>query len=199
MNSIRPNELPTPNRVCVIGLGNVLMGDDGFGSLAVERFRCEYECSSNVEVLDLGTPGLDLAPYLYGMDLVIIADAVEAHDEEKPGTLSVYRDDDLLAGRAKLRLTAHDPGLQESLAQLRLVGDAPSELIIVGIVPESCDFGTGISPSVLNNSWAAADYIARLLVKRGVDCRRRQALVQPNLWWLSGHWCKFVAPKNVGT
>ena len=115
--------LAPPRCVCVIGLGNVLMGDDGFGPLAVERFRCEYECGPNVEVLDLGTPGLDLAPYLFGTDLVVIADAVNA--DEKPGTLSIYCEADLVAHRAQLRLTDHDPGLQESLAHLRLSGESP--------------------------------------------------------------------------
>jgi hydrogenase maturation protease len=186
MNTRRPSALPTPKHVCVIGLGNVLMGDDGFGSLAVEKFRCEYECGSNVEILDLGTPGLDLAPYLYGTDVVIIADAVHAHKEEKPGTLCIYCEADLLTQRAQLRLTAHDPGLQESLAQLKLVGHAPFELIIVGVVPESCAFGTGISPTVLSSSSAAVDNIARLLRERAIECRRRHAPVQPNLWWSSG-------------
>ena len=131
-------------RIAIIGLGNVLLGDDGFGPLAVEMFRCEYECGSNVEILDLGTPGLDLAPYLYGTDLVVIADAV--HADEKPGTLCIYCEADLLARRAQLRLTAHDPGVQESLAQLRLAGHAPSELIIVGVVPESCDLRQRYEP-----------------------------------------------------
>ena len=167
---------------CIIGLGNVLLGDDGFGPLAVEMFRCEYECGSNVEILDLGTPGLDLAPYLYGTDLVVIVDAVLA--EGTPGTLCIYGEADLLSRRAQLRLTAHDPGVQESLAQLRLVGQAPSELIIVGVVPESCDLGKGVSPSVLSASSVAADSIARLLTKRDVNCRRRQVPVEPNLWWL---------------
>src|SRR5271166_2904830 len=139
--------LPTPKRACVIGLGNVLMGDDGFGPLAIEMFRCKYECAPNVEILDLGTPGLDLAPYLYGTDLVVIADAVQA--EEKPGTLSIYCEADLLAHRARLHLTAHEPGLQESLAHLKLAGDIPSELIVVGVVPGSCEFGKGISSSAL--------------------------------------------------
>ncbi len=172
----------TRESTCIIGLGNVLLGDDGFGPLAVEIFRCEYECGSHVQVLDLGTPGLDLAPYLYGADLVVIADAVLA--EGKPGTLCIYSEADLLSRRAQLRLTAHDPGVQESLAQLRLVGRAPSELIIVGVVPESCDLGKGVSPSVGNASSVAADDIARLLWERDVNCRRRHAPVQPNLWWL---------------
>ena len=170
------------------------MGDDGFGPLAIEMFRCEYECGTNVEILDLGTPGLDLAPYLYGTDLVVIADAV--HAEEKPGTLSVYCEADLLAHRAQLRLTAHDPGLQESLAHLRLSGESPSELIIVGVVPESCDFGKGINPSVLIASSVAVDNIARLLVERGIDCSCRHVPLQPNLWWLSDNRSKFVTPQS---
>jgi len=176
---------------CIIGLGNVLLGDDGFGPLAVEMFRCKYECGTNVEILDLGTPGLDLAPYLYGMDLVVIADAV--HAEEKPGTLCIYCEADLLSHRAQLRLTAHDPGVQESIAQLRLAGHAPSELIIVGVVPELCDLGRGVSRSVLSASSVAADNIARLLVERAVNCRRRHAPAEPNLWWLAGDRSEFVA------
>ena len=181
-------------RVSVVGIGNVLLGDDGFGPLAVEMFRSEYECGSNVEVLDLGTPGLDLAPYLYARDLVIIADAVNA--EEKPGTLCIYCQDDLLAPRAQLRLTAHDPGVWESLAHLRLAGYAPSELIIIGVVPESCGLGGGFSPSVLSTAAAAVDNIARLLVERAIDCHHRHAPVQPNFWWVSGGRSKFVASQG---
>src|SRR5208283_811701 len=185
---------PTPKRVCVMGLGNVLMGDDGFGPLAVEMLRCEYECGPDVEILDLGTPGLDLAPYLYGADLVVIVDTV--HAEEKPGTLSVYCEADLLAHRAQLRLTGHDPGLQESLAHLRLSGETPSGLIIVGVVPEACDFGKGISSSVLSACSAAVDNIARLLVEHGIGCSPRHAPLQPNLWWLSENRSTFVIPKS---
>jgi hydrogenase maturation protease len=176
---------------CIIGLGNVLLGDDGFGPLAVEMFRCQYECGSNVQILDLGTPGLDLAPYLYGTDLVVIVDAV--HADEKPGTLCIYREADLLSRRAQLHLTAHDPGVQESLAQLRLAGHAPSEVVIIGVVPESCGLGKDVSPSVLNASSVASDNIARLLVERAIDCRRRHAPIQPNLWWLSGDRPESVA------
>src|SRR5208337_5107947 len=122
-------------------------------------------------VLDLGTPGLDLAPYLCDRDLVVIADAVLA--DEKPGTLCIYCEADLFSRRAQLRLTAHDPGVRESLAQLRLAGHAPSELIIIGVVPDSCGLGMGLSPSVLSTSLAAVDSIARLLVERAIECRRR--------------------------
>ncbi|MGA2413298.1 MAG: hydrogenase maturation protease [Candidatus Sulfotelmatobacter sp.] len=173
-------------RIAVVGLGNVLLGDDGFGPLAIEMFRSLYECDPKVEILDLGTPGLDLAPYLYDVDLVVIADAVHPREEEGPGTLSVYRDDDLVSSQAQLRVTSHDPGVQESLAQLRLAGHAPSEVIVVGVVPESCGLGKGISLSVLDTCLVAVDTIARLLVERSIECRRRHDPIQRNLWWRSG-------------
>jgi hydrogenase maturation protease len=180
-----------PPRIAVVGLGNVLLGDDGFGPLAVEMFRRLYECDSNVEILDLGTPGLDLAPYLYDTDLVVIADAVYPPEDEKPGTLCVYCENDLAfseagSSHAQPRLTSHDPGVQESLAQLRLAGHAPSEVIVVGVVPESCGLGKGISLSVLNTCLVAVDTIARLLVARSIDCRKRHDPVPRTLWWQSG-------------
>jgi hydrogenase maturation protease len=169
-------------QISVIGIGNVLLGDDGFGPLAVEMFRCQYECGSNVEILDLGTPGLDLAPYLYDTHLVIIADAIVV--EMKPGTLCVYCDGLLEFSLARLRLTSHDPGVWESLARLRLAGHAPSEVIVVGAVPESSGLGERISASVQNACSAAVDTIARLLTERSVDCRRRCAPLERSLWWL---------------
>jgi len=173
---------PTNPRVSIIGLGNVLLGDDGFGCLAVEVFRCEYECGPGVEIIDLGTPGLDLAPYLYGRDLVVIVDAVTA--KGKPGTVCTYRESDFLDSGAQLRVTDHDPGLHESLAQLRLAGCGPSEVLVVGVIPECCVFGAGISSTVLAASSHAVDSINRVLLERGLDCRKRCHPDQPKLWWI---------------
>jgi len=88
-------------------------------------------------------------------DLVVIADAVDA--EMKPGTLCVYCEENIGSFQAQLRLTSHDPGVWASLAQLRLAGHAPSEVIVVGAVPESCGLGEDISASVQNTCLAAVD------------------------------------------
>ncbi len=172
---------PNPSQVAVIGLGNVFLGDDGFGPLAIEMFRCEYECEASVEVSDLGTPGLDLAPYLYDKELVVIVDAVQAGLE--PGTLSVFCEDDFVSSRAKLRITGHDPGLWEALAHLRMAGHAPSELVVIGMTPASCRFGEGINSNVMTSALEAATAIAHLLTQRGVTCQQRTSAVQPDLWW----------------
>jgi len=168
--------------ISVIGLGNVFLGDDGFGPLAVETFRCQYACGPEVEVLDLGTPGLDLAPYLYGRKLVVIVDAV--HSNLPLRTVSVFSEDDFLSNRACLRITGHDPGLWDTLTHLRLADRGPSELLVIGAVPESCAFGDGPGEAMLNLASDAAASIAEVLTHRGTQCIHRSVPREPNLWWL---------------
>jgi len=171
------------NLVSVIGLGNVFLGDDGFGPLAIETFRCEYECPPSVEVLDLGTPGLDLAPYLYDKELIIVVDTV--HSDAAVGTLSIFHEEDFLSHKAKLRITGHDPGLWDALAHLRLAGHAPSELIVLGVNPESCEFAEGISEAVSSTAVQAAAMITHALTDRGIVCVPRRPPAVLKLWWLN--------------
>jgi len=174
---------PTADRVVsIIGLGNVFLGDDGFGPLAIETFRCQYQCDSDVEVLDLGTPGLDLAPYLSSRRLVVIVDSV--HSNLPPGAVSVFCEDDFSASRACIRVTGHDPGLWDTLTHLRIAGCGPAELIVIGTAPVSCAFGDGPSADLFNLAAEAVVQIAQVLLQRGVPCNHRNAALQPNLWWL---------------
>jgi hydrogenase maturation protease len=135
-----------------------------------------------VEVLDLGTPGLDLAPYLYGRKLVVIVDAVKS--DFPPRTISVFTEDDFASSRACIRITGHDPGLWDTLTHLRLADCGPSELIVIGTTPESCTFGDGPSEAMLNLAEEAAASIAQELTQRGTPCFHRKGAPQPNLWWL---------------
>ena len=169
--------------ISIIGLGNVFLGDDGFGPLAIESFGCAYSCTPNVEVLDLGTPGLDLAPYLYDKQLVIVVDTV--HSDAEIGTLSMFCEEDFMTHKAKLRITDHDPGLWDSLAHLRLAGHAPFELIVLGINPESCEFAEGISKRIASTASKAAEMMAHALIEHGVKCTAREPATLPDLWWLS--------------
>jgi hydrogenase maturation protease len=171
------------NLVSVIGLGNVFLGDDGFGPLAIETFRCAYECPPEIEILDLGTPGLDLAPYLYDKGLIIVVDAV--HSDAATGTLSIFHEEDFLSHKAKLRITGHDPGLWDALAHLRLAGHAPEELIVLGVNPESCEFAEGISDTIAGTATQAAAMIAGSLLDRGIPCIPRQRPAILKLWWLN--------------
>ncbi|MFW6205854.1 MAG: hydrogenase maturation protease [Gemmatimonadota bacterium] len=81
-------------RVAVVGLGNILVGDDAFGPYAIHELEARYDVGG-VGVLDLGTPGLDLAPHLEGLDALIVLDTVSA--DASPGTIREYRKPELLA------------------------------------------------------------------------------------------------------
>ena len=168
-------------QVSIIGLGNVFLGDDGIGPLVIEHFRCRYECDDNVDVLDLGTPGLDLAPYLYGRHLIILVDAVQSN--APAGTIAVYCEEDFASQRATLRITGHDPGLWDALAHLRLADQSPAELIIIGIVPQACNFGEAMSGAVLDTVDAAVHHITHVLSSRGLRCTARVVPEQEKLWW----------------
>jgi hydrogenase maturation protease len=73
----------------VLGLGNVLMGDDGFGPYVIRAFEGQYELGAGAEAIDLGTPGLDLTPWLGGARHVVIVDTIRASDP--PASSATFR------------------------------------------------------------------------------------------------------------
>ena len=101
----------------------------------------------------------------------MIVDAVSAEGE--PGTVRTYNESEFLKGQAQLRLTDHDSGLQECLERLRLAGLGPREVCVVGVVPDSCVFGRGISSRVFAVISVAVDKIAELLLERGFTCKKK--------------------------
>jgi hydrogenase maturation protease len=120
-------------RTYVLGLGNVLMGDDGFGPAVVREFEDTYECDSDVEVVDIGTPGLDLMPWLADTPHVIIVDTVNA--ALPPGSIRVYEKEAVMKHAPLARVSPHDPGVKETLAALDFAGRAPDTVTVIGAVP----------------------------------------------------------------
>ncbi len=125
--------------IAVIGLGNVLLGDDGFGPYVVELLRTRYNFPSEVELLDLGTPGLGLIGYLHGRDAVVIVDAVAGGTT--PGIVRVYEGDEIERMVPGPRVSPHDPAVAEALCVVRAAGGAPCEACVVGVVPGSSPTG----------------------------------------------------------
>jgi len=130
----------------IVGLGNVLMADDAFGPWFVHWLQAHYELPEQIEVADLGTPGLDLYPHLVHREVVIIADTVRSDGE--PGDLRVYQRDDILKHSPQARISPHDPGLKEALLSMEFAGHLPEHVILVGVIPESTESHVGLSPAV---------------------------------------------------
>ena len=170
-----------PRRVAVLGLGNVLLGDDALGPYAVRLLEARYELPERVPVLDLGTPGLDLFPYFEEADALILVDTVRS--AAPPGTLRLYRRDEILKHPPRPRVSPHDPGLKETLLSLEFAGRGPREVLLVGVVPERTGQGVGMSDPVRAALPAVHAEILRELERLGAPAIPRRAPRPPDIWW----------------
>ena len=128
------------DRVAVIGVGNLLLKDEGIG-VHIARALQELNVPHGVEITDGGTSP-DLLACLEPADRLIIIDAVEAGG--KPGTIYRFRPDDLTQEGGEL-LSLHQLGLMSSLRMLSLSKNEPKEIIILGVQPKEIDWGTELS------------------------------------------------------
>ena len=170
-----------PRSIGVVGLGNVLMGDDAFGPWVVQVLLAEHVFAEGVAVNDLGTPGLDLVPWVTNLEALILVDTVRS--EAPPGTIRLYRRDDILKHPPQTRLSPHDPGLKEALLTAEFAGQAPREVFLVGAVPEQTEMGVGLSPAVRDAVSPAADEVLRELERLGRPATRRDTPAKPQIWW----------------
>ena len=128
----------------VLGLGNTIMTDDGIGPKVIEQLaKCTL--MEDVSLLDGGTLGLDLLPYLEGIKRLIIVDAVEL--AQSPGTVVMLTGDQVPIA-LETKLSPHQMGMKDLLAVARLMGQLPDEIILIGIQPADLEMGTELTPEV---------------------------------------------------
>lgn len=129
----------------VLGIGNLIMSDDGVGVRVVQELKREYRFPRGVEVVDGGTLGLDLLPMLEGKSHLIMVDAVETG--KMPGTCVRLTGDELPIA-FETKLSPHQMGLKDLLAVARLTGQAPPEMVLIGIQPRCLEVDEKLSPEV---------------------------------------------------
>ncbi len=130
----------------VLGIGNVLWADEGFGVRAVEALHAAYAFPDTVALQDGGTLGLGLYEQVASAPRVIVFDAIDFR--LAPGTLKVLRDADVPAwGRAKL--SPHQTGFNDILALAQLNGRGPQTIVAIGVQPVALeDFGGSLRDAV---------------------------------------------------
>lgn len=167
--------------IYVLGIGNVLMGDDGFGPSAVRAFDAAYDPGPNVEVVDIGTPGLDLMPWLYDADGVVIVDTVKS--DAAPGTLRTYDKAAILRYAPSVRVGPHDPGVKDALHAVEFAGRGPAEVTLIGVVPVTVAMNTDLSSAVASAIPGAMAEIVRALERFGVPVTPREDARSSAPWW----------------
>jgi hydrogenase maturation protease len=150
-----------PISLLVLGLGNLLCGDDGLGSAAVARLDRDWEPPDGALVLDGGTLGLALLPYVEDACDVILVDAIRA--DAPPGSLVLLSGDDV-APAVRHRLSPHQIGVADLLDGARLHDRYPRRLVLVGLVPATIALGIERSPAVENS---LPELVARVVAEAG--------------------------------
>ncbi len=166
----------------ILGIGNVLMGDDGLGPYAIQTLGSRYDFPDHVELVDGGTPGLDFLPYISHARSVIVLDTVSS--KGTPGEIKIYRDGEIIGSAPPPRMTPHQPGLRESLMATELTDASPEEMMLIGVVPDSIEQGTTLSVPVQ----AAVDEVVGIVLEElkrlGVTPQKLETPRDPELWWV---------------
>lgn len=149
-------------RILVLGIGNILWADEGFGVRVVEALNASRAFPDTVTLLDGGTQGLYLLPYLEEADGVVIVDAVDYG--LPPGTLHELTDGEVPAALAARKVSLHQTGFQEILGLLALRGRTPRRIVLVGVQPALLDdYGGGLTDTVAAQVAPAAQRVLEVL------------------------------------
>jgi hydrogenase maturation protease len=134
------------SQVLVLGIGNLLWADEGFGVRAAEGLHQRWLLPDNVSVMDGGTQGLYLLDHVCGAQQLLVFDAVDYQME--PGTLRVFRDAEVPVWSDTM-MSLHQATFQELLALARLRGRFPKHITLIGVQPVVLDdLGGSLSPLV---------------------------------------------------
>jgi hydrogenase maturation protease len=167
-------------RTLVLGLGNILMRDEGVGVRVVERLlqRCEFP--AEVQVLDGGTLGLDLLPWVEDVDRLLVIDAVDMGAE--PGTTTRLVGEEVPAF-VGVKISPHQMGLADLLAAARLRGQFPQELVLWGVQPALIEVGLELSPSVGTQVETLVESVLAELTNWGIEWRRLEQEKEGDTRW----------------
>jgi hydrogenase maturation protease len=132
------------DRIVVLGLGNLVHSDDGVGVQAISALQRDPRVPADVTLIDGGTLGLALLPYISGIGRLLVIDAVDVG--EPPGTLLRFEGASLhgLPGKASV----HQLGFADLMVALQLLGDLPGEVVVFGVQPKSTAWSAELTPPV---------------------------------------------------
>lgn len=133
------------SKILILGLGNILLQDEGLGVHAVKEFRRQYKLPPHVELCDGGCLGLNLLPSLEDVERLLLIDAAEIH--MPPGTIARLEDDEIWQ-RWESKLSAHEAGASDLLAATSLMGYQIEKVVLLAMQPGSARPGLELSSAV---------------------------------------------------
>ena len=168
----------TPS-VLILGIGNLLWADEGFGVRALETLQQHYAFPPNVRLIDGGTQGIYLVQHIREADILVVFDAV---DYGLPGgSLKRVEGSEVPKFLGAKKVSLHQTGFQEVLAMAEMLGDYPRHLLLVGVQPvELEDYGGSLRAAVKAQIQPAIELALDYLAAHGVTAERRTEPLAPN-------------------
>ncbi len=154
----------------ILGVGNLLLSDEGFGVHVIQRLTQCYRFPEEVQVLDGGTLGLDLLYYLEGVENLILVDAVQS--EAEAGSLLRMEGDEVPAFLS-LKMSPHQIGVPDMLFAAKLKDLYPRRVLLWGVQPEWLDIGLELSPPVAARVDEVVGEVVRQLEEWGIEAERQ--------------------------
>lgn len=166
--------------VLILGIGNLLWADEGFGVRAVETLHRHYTFPQNVTLMDGGTQGIYLVQHVRDADILIVFDAVDYN--LAPGTLKRVEGDEVPKFLGVKKISLHQTGFQEVLAMAEMMDDAPDHQLLIGVQPvELDDFGGSLRPQVKAKIEPAIELALQYLRDLGILPERRPVPLPPEV------------------
>ncbi len=158
----------------VLGIGNVLWADEGFGVRCVEHLLAEYTLPPAVQAMDGGTQGLYLLPHVQQARRLIVFDAIDYGLE--PGTLRLVENEAVPRFMGAKKMSLHQTGFQDVICAAELTGQCPAEMLLIGVQPQQLeDYGGSLTLPVRSQIAAAVQLAVRRLHVWGLQAVRRVA------------------------
>jgi hydrogenase maturation protease len=151
-----------------MGLGNILLSDEGVGVKAMEELQNRYDCSGPVEFIDGGTIGLELLPYFEGRSHILIIDAVKTG--RKPGTIVKIEDPPAYFSS---KTSPHQIGLADVMGIAVITDNMPQNISLFGIEPKQLSTRLDLSPEVARNLSRLVDMVAEELKAVGIKIQKK--------------------------
>jgi hydrogenase maturation protease len=160
--------MPESNRKVVMGLGNLLQRDEGFGVYALQALRDRLGEQPGLEFVEGGVMGLDLLPLVEECSHLLLLDAVDAG---KPAGALVELSKDEIPLYTGIKLSQHQVTFQEVLALVKLRGYTPGYIHLLGVQPADLSFGMELSPLAAGQMSAVLNRATAILQTWGLISR----------------------------
>ena len=156
--------------VTVLGIGNTILTDEGFGVRVVEYLQENYKFPNNVSLIDGGTLGVELQHFIIGTQKLLIIDSIDGG--AAAGTTFHLRDDEILKHFTQ-KISAHEIGIQDILTMLEITGKKIPCIELLGAQPYSLNAGTELTPPMKKLLPTFADNALEILKSWGVDFSKK--------------------------